>query len=166
MTKSLGLVAALAMLGSATVAVHGPSGHQGHASHSQGAGHGSDFGEPGNPQLPARLVVVTMKEADGRMLFEPASLEVRKGEQIRFRLDNVGDLDHEFLLGTPKEIEEHAEMMKANPDMKHDDPNGKQVAAKAVGELLWHFTTAGEVVFACLIPGHREAGMSGKIIVK
>lgn len=121
---------------------------------------------PGDPQQQARLIVVKMKEAEGRMLFEPSRIEIMKNEQIRFRLENVGALDHEFLLGTPQEIEEHAEMMNAMPEMKHDEPNSKQVAPGAAGEILWRFTKAGEFDFACLIPGHREAGMTGKIVVK
>jgi uncharacterized cupredoxin-like copper-binding protein len=166
MKKTLALVAMFFVAGSATVPAHGPSGHHGHGGGHQTSREGSAYGQPGDPQLPSRTIVVKMMEADGKMLFEPASIEVREGEQIRFRLDNVGALDHEFLLGTPQEIEEHAEMMKAMPDMKHDDPNSRQVPAKASGDLLWHFTSAGQFDFACLIPGHREAGMSGKIIVK
>lgn len=138
---------------------HGPSGHAGQS-------HEAAYGRPGDPKGVSREVIVTMKEVDGRMLFEPARIDIKQGEQIRFRFDNIGELDHEFLLGTPDEIEDHAEMMKSMPDMKHDDPNAKQVAAKAKGDLVWHFTRAGEFDFACLIPGHREAGMTGKIVVK
>ena len=58
-----------------------------------------------------------------------------------------------------------AEMMK-NPEMEHDDPNAKRLAPGKTGELFWKFTKAGEFDFSCLIPGHREAGMTGKIIVK
>jgi uncharacterized cupredoxin-like copper-binding protein len=56
--------------------------------------------------------------------------------------------------------------MKKYPEMEHDDPNAKRVAPNKAGELLWRFTKRGEFEFACLIPGHREAGMHGKIIVK
>ena len=56
--------------------------------------------------------------------------------------------------------------MKKNPDMEHDDPNGKRLGPGKTGEILWRFTKAGTFDFSCLIPGHREAGMSGKIIVK
>ncbi|MDX2157888.1 MAG: cupredoxin family protein [Hyphomicrobiaceae bacterium] len=166
MREKLSLIAVLAVVGSAAGLAHGPSGHHSHSGGQQGARDGLAYGQPGDPQRAARQIIVTMKEADGKMLFEPARIEVGKGEQIRFRLRNDGALDHEFLLGTPQEIAEHADMMKAMPDMKHDDPNSKQVAAKTSGDLLWHFTNVGEFDFACLIPGHREAGMSGKIIVK
>jgi uncharacterized cupredoxin-like copper-binding protein len=56
--------------------------------------------------------------------------------------------------------------MKKFPDMEHDDSNGKRLAISEHRELLWRFTKAGEFEFACLIPGHYEAGMHGKIIVK
>jgi uncharacterized cupredoxin-like copper-binding protein len=56
-------------------------------------------------------------------------------------------------------------MMKY-PDMEHDDPNGKSVKTKQKGTLLWRFTKSGEFEFACLIPGHYQAGMYGTIIVK
>jgi uncharacterized cupredoxin-like copper-binding protein len=56
--------------------------------------------------------------------------------------------------------------MKKFPDMEHDDPNAKRLAVGERGELIWKFTKAGEFEFACLIPGHYEAGMHGKIIVK
>ncbi len=159
MKRTIIAAAVVGLLTAAPVAAHGPSGHGDHK-------HEPAYGRAGDPKMLSRDIVVRMKEADGKMLFEPSRIEIRTGEQIRFRLENVGDLDHEFLLGTAQEIEEHADMMKAMPDMKHDDANAKQIAAKRTGDLLWHFTTAGEFDFACLIPGHREAGMTGKIVVK
>ena len=133
--------------------------------HSHEATHFS-AGEPGNPKRPARTVLVTMKEADGKMLYFPDKIAVRKGEQIRFILQNTGELDHEFLLATTDENLKHGEVMKKFPDMEHDDPNGKRLKPKGKSEIVWRFTKAGEFEFACLIPGHREAGMLGKIIVK
>lgn len=123
-------------------------------------------GEPGDPKKPARAVLVTMKEGDGKMLFIPDRIEVRRNEQVRFILTNVGLLDHEFMLATVEENLKHAEEMKKNPDMEHDDPNGKRVAPKKKAEIVWKFTKAGEFEYGCLIPGHREAGMFGKVIVK
>ena len=133
-----------------------------HGDHEHAA---ATYGEPGDPAKTSREVVVVMKEADGRMLFAPDAITVTKGEQVRFRLRNEGELAHEFLLGTAAEIDEHADIMKAMPDMMHDDPNAKRVDSMANADLLWHFTSAGEFAFACLIPGHREAGMTGKIVV-
>jgi uncharacterized cupredoxin-like copper-binding protein len=123
-------------------------------------------GEPGDPKKPARVVLVTMREGDGKMMFVPGKVEVKKGEQIRFVLTNTGRIEHEFVLATTAENLKHAEEMKKNPDMEHDDPNGKRVAPTKKSEIVWRFTKAGTFEYGCLIPGHREAGMTGTIIVK
>ena len=131
-------------------------------------GHGDEFsaGEPGDPKKPARIVQVLMRDGDGKMVFIPDRLEVRKGDQVRFLLRNIGALDHEFLLATEAENLKHAEEMKKNPDMEHDEPNGKRVKSKGTAELVWRFTKAGVFEYGCLIPGHREGGMTGRITVK
>lgn len=154
---ALGAVAALAL--SAT-AFAGPGG--------AGHGHGDEtaYGKPGDPKKPARIVQVSMTERDGKMLFIPDRLEVRRGEQVRFQLRNNGELDHELVVATLEENLKHAVEMQKNPDMEHDDPNAKRLAPKKTGEILWQFTKVGEFDFSCLIPGHREAGMTGKVIVK
>jgi uncharacterized cupredoxin-like copper-binding protein len=123
-------------------------------------------GEPGDPKKPARVVNVTMREIDGKMTFVPARIEVRRGEQVRFLLRNAGELDHEFLLATTEENLKHAEEMKKNPEMEHDEPNGKRVAPKKSDQLVWRFSKRGEFEYGCLIPGHREAGMTGIVVVK
>jgi uncharacterized cupredoxin-like copper-binding protein len=123
-------------------------------------------GEPGDPSKPARVVEVRMFEGSGKMGFEPARIEVRRGEQIRFVLANDGEEDHEFMLATVRENRKHAEVMKKSPDMEHDDSNGKRVMPHGNGEIIWRFTKRGEFEFACLIPGHYEKGMFGKVIVK
>ncbi|QFI77451.1 cupredoxin domain-containing protein [Bradyrhizobium betae] len=123
-------------------------------------------GEPGDAKKPARIVQVTMGEADGKMTFTPNKIEVKKGEQIKFMLRNNGELDHEFILATTAENLKHAESMKKNPDMEHDDPNGKRLAPKKTDEIVWEFTKPGEFEYSCLIPGHREAGMIGTVTVK
>ena len=143
---------------SATPHQHGHS-HQ-HHDHST-----SDFGVPGDPKRKSRVVEITMKEADGKMLFEPSELRVTQGEQILFKIKNAGALKHEMVIGTLEANLAHAEEMKKNPDMEHDDPNGKELEAGKRGTLLWRFTKTGRFDFSCLIPGHREAGMFGTIIV-
>ena len=153
----LGAAAALAL---STAAFAGPGG--------AGHGHGDEtaYGKPGDPKKKARIVQVSMTERDGKMLFIPDRIEVRRGEQVRFKLRNKGELDHELVVATLEENLKHAIEMQKNPDMEHDDPNAKRLAPKKNGEILWQFTKAGEFDFSCLIPGHREAGMTGKIIVK
>lgn len=130
------------------------------------AGHSEySFGEPGNPAKGGRVIKVIMKETDEGMTYEPKRLIIRKGEQIRFSLKNNGELDHEFVLGTHEEILAHAEEMKKNPDMEHDDPNSARLKTKEGGDVVWRFLEAGTFEFACLIPGHLESGMIGTIVV-
>jgi uncharacterized cupredoxin-like copper-binding protein len=132
--------------------------HEGHESFAAG--------QPGDPKKPARTIRVLMLD-DGRdMRFEPASIEIRKDEQIRFVLENEGTEHHEFMLATVAENRKHGELMKKFPEMAHDDPNAKRLEVGQRGELLWKFTRTGKFEFACLIPGHYESGMHGKIIVK
>ena len=154
-----------ALFAASSLALLSPASGHGERGHGSHANAKPVYGEPGDPKKRSREIVVVMKEADGRMLFVPNVITVARGEQVRFRLSNEGVLDHEFLLGTAAEIEEHADMMKAMPDMAHDEPNGRRVATKASGDLVWRFTKAGEFKFACLIPGHFEAGMIGRISV-
>jgi uncharacterized cupredoxin-like copper-binding protein len=123
-------------------------------------------GEPGNAKKPARIVKVSMEEDGQRMFFEPSRIVVRKGEQIRFVMYNAGTEDHEFVLATVKENLKHAAAMKKNPHMAHHDPNAMTLSPFDSGELLWKFSKAGTFEFGCLIPGHREAGMHGTVVVE
>jgi len=128
--------------------------------------HHFSAGEPGDPKQPARTIKVSMQEQGKKMLYEPARIVVRKGEQIRFVLFNDGIENHEFVLATVKENLKHAAAMKKNPHMAHHDPNAITLAPLNGGELLWKFNKAGTFEYGCLIPGHREAGMHGTIVVK
>jgi uncharacterized cupredoxin-like copper-binding protein len=107
-----------------------------------------------------------MTGADGKMLFLPNRIEIKKDEQVKFMSRNNGELDQEFILGTMAENLKHAEAMKKNPDMEHDDPNGSRLAPKKTDQIVWRFTQVGEFEYSCLIPGHREAWMIGTIVVK
>ena len=100
------------------------------------------------------------------MRFTPSSIKVKRGETIKFVLTNTGQMKHEMVLGTIKELKEHAALMLKFPDMEHADPNMVTVEPGKTGELVWRFTKAGTFDFACLQPGHFEAGMVGKVAVK
>jgi uncharacterized cupredoxin-like copper-binding protein len=123
-------------------------------------------GEPGNPKKPARTITVVMREDAGKMQFVPERVDVKKGDQVRFIIQNKGVLKHEFTLASVEDNNKHAELMKKYPDMEHDDPNAKSVDPDKSAEILWRFTKTGTFEFACLIPGHREAGMHGTVTVK
>jgi len=141
------------------------------AAGSELAGHShemEDFsaGEAGNPNELSRTIEVTMEERDGKMIYVPDLITIRKGETIRFVIHNHGELDHEFVLATTEENLKHAEAMALNPDMEHDDPNATRVPAQQTSEIIWKFSKPGQFEFACLIPGHRDAGMFGTVDVK
>lgn len=128
-------------------------------------GHGHESfsaGEPGDPAKPSRTIEVLLNEMD----FTPARIEVSRGEQIRFVIRNVGTEDHEFLLATTAENLKHAALMKQHPHMQHDDPNGVRLAPNKSAEIIWKFTRAGTFEYSCLIPNHREQGMTGHVTVK
>ena len=99
------------------------------------------------------------------MAYTPTRIEVKRGEQIRFVIRNTGADDHEFLLASTEENLKHAEEMKKNPHMEHADERCP-ACAEEIGRDPWRFTKAGTFEYSCLIPGHREAGMIGQILVK
>jgi uncharacterized cupredoxin-like copper-binding protein len=107
---------------------------------------------------------ITLRMGDD-MRFSPARVEVREGETIRFVVRNRGKLLHEMVIGTPEELQRHAELMKRFPTMEHDEPYMTHVKSGARGEVVWNFNRPGTFQFACLIAGHFEAGMIGTLIV-
>jgi len=141
------------------------AGAAGIASALADAGHFS-AGVPGDPKRPARTVTVLMHDDEGKMRFVPERVAVKKGEQIRFVLENKGVLKHEFTLASAADNRKHAAVMQKHPGMEHDDANAKSVDTGKRNEILWRFTKVGTFEFACLIPGHYEAGMHGAVTVK
>jgi uncharacterized cupredoxin-like copper-binding protein len=136
--------------------VHAGAGAPGH--HHAAA----SFGEPGQASQVSRSVTVDMNDA---MRFSPASLQAKTGETIKLIIKNSGQLKHELVLGPEKELKAHYELMKQHPEMEHDEPNMVSLLPGQTGEIIWRFTHAGRVDFACLQPGHYEAGMKGAVTV-
>ncbi len=146
---SAGLLGALAMPAALAGGTHG--------SHGSAA-----VGKPGQGAAVTRTITVDMQDS---MRFTPQQITVSKGETVRFALSNSGKLKHEFSLGSEKELVEHYAVMKKYPDMEHDEPGKLTLAPGAKGEVIWTFDKPGVVHFACLHPGHYEAGMKGQIKV-
>ena len=121
-----------------------------------------EFGREGDAKKVVRTVQVEMSD---RMRFTPAELTVRKGETIRFRVRNPGKVAHEMVLGTLQDLKSHAELMKKYPHMQHEEAHMVHLAPGESGNLVWQFDKAGEFYYGCLIPGHFEAGMVGKLTV-
>ena len=133
--------------------------------HDGGHSHGDEETAIGRPGVAAKVNRTITIEMNDSMRYVPADLQVRQGETIRFVVRNVGKVKHELSLGTQKELMEHLEEMKKFPDMEHDEPSQVTLAPGKQGEIIWQFTKAGPVNFACLMPGHYEAGMKGVIRV-
>ncbi|RJG03502.1 plastocyanin [Noviherbaspirillum sedimenti] len=120
------------------------------------------FGKQGDPKNVTRTITIDMND---RMRFIPGDIKVRQGETIRFVVRNQGKLLHEMVIGTMAELKSHQEMMRQHPGMEHDEAYMTHVGPGKKGEMVWQFSKAGEFYYACLIPGHFEAGMVGKITV-
>jgi len=161
-TKSIGAMTALIFSAGAAFA---------------GAGHGDSIGKAGDPAKVDRIIEVSMDE----MKYDPATITVAEGETIKFVVRNNGKLVHEFNLGNKAswgghkgEMQkmmksgmmtmnklDHSKMMKGG--MMHDDPNAALLEPGQTAEIVWTFTEATEMGFACNVPGHLEGGMVGEI---
>jgi uncharacterized cupredoxin-like copper-binding protein len=141
------------------------------AAHSHGDHHGKKPATVVKEQKPwgiagdargARTIAIQMGDD---MRFTPDRIEVRQGETVRLVVRNAGKVLHELVIGTPEELRKHAALMQKFPGMEHDEPYMAHVKPGAAGELTWNFNRPGTFQFACLIPGHFEAGMLGTIVV-
>ena len=120
------------------------------------------WGIAGDAKGVKRTINITMTD---NMRFTPDKIEVKQGETIKFLLKNDGKMLHEMVIGTKKELEEHAALMLKFPTMEHEEPYMAHVPVGKTGEIIWTFNRAGDFDFACLIAGHYQAGMVGKITV-
>ena len=120
------------------------------------------FGRAFDPRKAQRTIRIEMSDT---MRFTPAELEVRQNETVRFVVRNAGRQMHELVLGTLEELKRHADHMGKHPGMQHDEPWMTHVAPGKTGELGWQFTKPGTYFYGCLVPGHFEAGMIGKVVV-
>jgi uncharacterized cupredoxin-like copper-binding protein len=125
--------------------------------------HASMAGKPGDPSRVSRAIEVTM---DDSMRFTPDKIDVKAGETIRFFVKNTGRIPHEMVIGSMDELKAHAEMMRQMPGMEHAEPNMVTLKPGQRGGIVWQFDKPGAVDFACLLPGHLEAGMAGKVRVE
>ncbi|WP_225869798.1 plastocyanin/azurin family copper-binding protein [Glaciimonas sp. PCH181] len=145
------LLSALTMTG----LVHADGAHQ-HADATATAG------APGKASAITRTINIAMGDD---MRFSPANVTVKQGETIKFIVANNGKLKHEMVIGSAAELAKHAEAMRQMPGMQHQDANQVTVEPGKSAELLWRFSKAMTVDFACLEPGHFEAGMKGSVSV-
>lgn len=121
-----------------------------------------DWGIAGDAKEAKRTIRISMADT---MRFSPDKIDVKQGETVRLVMKNDGKTMHEMVIGTKKVLDEHAALMLKFPNMEHDEPYMTHVAPGKTGEIIWTFNRAGEFDFACLIAGHYQAGMKGRIRV-
>ena len=125
------------------------------------------IGRPGDPILTRRTIHVSMRDApDVTMAFDPKAFEIAAGETVRIILTNDGSVPHEFVMATQAEIADHREEMRGVADMDHDAAFATRLDPGETDNLVWTFANEGSFAFACLIPGHYEAGMHGRLTVE
>lgn len=146
---------------------HGNNQHGGHGSTAQ---HRSmmqaeqkPWGIAGDPKKVDRVIRIKMTDD---MKFTPNVISIKTNETIRFEIQNAGKVMHEMVIGTKQELDQHAAMMKKHPNMEHDEAYMAHVAPAKSGSIVWRFNQEGDFDFACLIAGHYDAGMVGKIRVR
>jgi uncharacterized cupredoxin-like copper-binding protein len=156
-TLSLGLA-----FGASAAYAHGGASHAKASASTSISAEEHAFGKQGDPKKVSRTITVDMTD---NMRFTPGDITVKQGETVKFVVVNQGKIMHEMVIGTMEELKAHGEMMKKHPGMEHDEPYMSHVAPGKKENLVWQFTQPGEFYYACLIPGHFEAGMIGKITV-
>ncbi|HSC82967.1 MAG TPA: cupredoxin domain-containing protein [Pseudomonas sp.] len=141
------------------------------------------FGHPAPAAAATRTVEITLAD----MYYQPAHVQVKAGETVRFVLKNQGKLAHEFSLGDVAMHAEHQKQMLAMQQMDHGsmdhsqmghdmagmahgamahaDANTVALQPGATAELTWTFAKAQGLQFACNVPGHYQAGMVGTLEV-
>ena len=120
------------------------------------------FGVEGDPKRATRTIRMSM---DDSMHYSESQIRVNRGETVMFVVSNKGKLLHELVIGTEDELNKHAEMMRKNPRMEHDEPYMAHVKPGGTERITWTFTQPGTFMYGCMVAGHFEAGMKGTIVV-
>ena len=145
----------------------------------------SMIGEKGDPNNIDRVINIKMYDN----YYEPNLITIKKGETIKFIITNLGEMVHEYNIGTKEMHIKHQpemqklidheiitfdkidkkkmkEMSKIDHSLAHSHSNSIMLEPKTQGEIIWKFSKDIELEMACNIPGHYESGMVGKIITK
>jgi uncharacterized cupredoxin-like copper-binding protein len=154
------MLAALAVMPLATLA-HGPVDHA-KAPNAAISADEHAFGVEGDPRKSARTITISMGDS---MRYSQSEIRIRQGETVTLVIRNKGKLLHELVIGTEDELNAHAELMRKYPEMEHDEPYMAHVKPGAAETMTWKFTKPGTFLYGCLVAGHFEAGMKGRIVV-
>ncbi len=140
-----------------------PATVQAHPDMEAGAHVMTGAGRAGEASKVQRTVTIGMADS---MRFSPAHLPVMRGQTVKIVARNDGAVMHEIVIGTREEIAGHREAMRRNPDQAHAAPYMAHVPPGRSEQIVWQFDRLGTFEFACLLPGHYEAGMTGSITVR
>jgi uncharacterized cupredoxin-like copper-binding protein len=142
-----------------------------------GCGGGGDSSDPtlsaaGGPGDPAKATRTVEVRAGDDLRFQPDQLEAKVGETITFRVVNVAQMEHDFVLGDEKAQSAHEqEMQHMASDPNHnmaamgDETNAIHIAPGQSKDITWTFAKAGKVTYGCHEPGHYASGMKGTVTV-
>lgn len=123
------------------------------------------FGEPADASEADRTIEVAV---DNELAFDPAEFEVAAGEVVTFLISNIGDIEHEFVLGDEQAQQQMADEMAEDDGHGHSGEmsNAVTIHPGEEAELTWRFPDeATTVLVGCHVPGHYEAGMRGTVTV-
>jgi uncharacterized cupredoxin-like copper-binding protein len=108
--------------------------------------------------------------------FTPSEITVPKGEKVTFTFTNEGALEHEALIGTEADQDEHGQEMSGGGDMGDHNMDGDMghgamsdamtVAPGETASKTMTFDESGTYLIGCHVPGHYEAGMKATITVE
>jgi len=106
----------------------------------------------------------------GEWRFEPSVVEVPVGHRVKLTLVNHGLVEHDVeVVGILAEDIEVVGGVERHARLGGGHHNESVIAAHAepgtTASVIFTATEAGEYDFACTIPGHKEAGMVGKLVV-
>ena len=143
------------------------------------------IGEKGDPNKVDRVIEIEMHDN----YYYPENIDVKKGETIKFIVKNLGNLVHEYNIGTKEMHIKHQpemmklvkneilmtdkidrkkmkEMSKKDHSMGHSHANSVLLEPNETGEIIWKFSKNISLEMACNMPGHYQIGMVGQINLK
>ena len=143
------------------------------------------IGSKGNETDVTRVIKVVMYDN----YYEPSSFQIKKGETVKFEVENAGMLVHEFniankmmhmkhqpemvkmvengiLLAFSIDKEKMKKLAKMDKSMGHSHSNSVLLEPKQKGDIIWKFDNAINIEVACNVPGHYQAGMIAKVNIK
>lgn len=99
--------------------------------------------------------------------FTPGQIEVVAGQPVTITFKNMGTVEHDWsIMEIPVEITSAANSSQHNMAGMTADPQLHTAAMNGQsGTVTFTPTKPGTYEFFCTVPGHREAGMHGTLIV-